>query len=172
MYHFDMLALAITVALQQKTFEFPKDFVGTWSGEMVWTRTAGGPSQKVPMRLKIVPTTGETYTYQLTYGEKGADDRPYLLKPVDAKKGHWQVDERNGIILDHFWVDQAFIGVFTVGGNTIFTRDRREGDTLITELTTYEAATLTKSGDKNGVPAVTSNRILSVQRCVMKRIKD
>lgn len=136
---------------------------------MEWSRP-GVKAEKVPMRLQIQATDQkDNYTYRLSYGEGGKDERPYLLKLVDAKTGHWQIDERNGIVLDHYWIDGSLVGVFTVGGNTIMTTERREGDALLTEMITYEAAPLATSGGKSGVPTVTTNRVKSIQRARLFR---
>lgn len=150
--------------------DFPKDWIGDWKGTMEWTRS-GVKTEKVPMRLLIAASDrAGTYTYRLSYGEGGKDDRPYLLKLVDAKTGHWQIDERNGIVLDHYWLDGTFVGVFTVGGNTIMTTERREGDVLITEMITYDSAALSTSGGKDGVPTVTTNKIKSIQRARLRKV--
>ncbi len=162
--------VSLFLVMQVSTHQFPADFIGDWSGTMMWSKAGAQEPQKVPMRLKIAKLSGaDTYTYQLSYGENAKDNRPYEMKLVDKAKGHWQVDEKNGIVLDHYWVGDAFVGVFTVGGNTIVAKDRREGDTLVTEMITNEAMTLTTSGGKDGIPAVTTHRILSVQRAVLKK---
>ena len=72
------------------------------------------------MQLIVPPTdTAGIYTWQLIYGNKGEDNRPYLLRLVDSAKGHWQVDERNGIILDQYIVGNRFTSAFTVQTTTI-----------------------------------------------------
>lgn len=158
---FPAILVAFTTCLAP---EFPRDWIGDWKGTMVWTRV-GVKTEKVPMQLQIAATDKlDSYTYRLSYGEGGKDDRPYLLKLVDAKAGHWQIDERNGIVLDHYWLDDTFVGVFSVGGNTIMTTERREGKALITEMITYDSTVLSSTGGKSGVPTVTTNKIKSIQR--------
>ena len=70
------------------------------------------------MRIQDADSAG-CYTWQIMYGEDEKDNRPYLLKPIDTSKGHWLIDERNGILLDGYVHGNAFHGAFTVQGNTI-----------------------------------------------------
>lgn len=162
---------AITLAvLMSPPAEFPKDFVGDWRGTMEWTKAGEAKPTLVKMRLKIDKLDKDSYTYQLSYGDKEEDTRPYTLRPVNKEKGHWAVDERNGIVLDHFWVGDTLIGVFTVQGNTIISRDRLEGSNLTIEMITYDAAVLNKSGNQSPqIPLVTTNRVKSIQRAILKR---
>lgn len=163
---FPAILVAFTTCLAP---EFPRAWIGDWKGTMEWTRV-GMKTEKVAMRLQVAATNKpDTYSYRLSYGEGGKDDRPYELKVVDAKVGHWQIDERNGIVLDHYWLDGTFVGVFTVSGNTIMTTERREGDVLITEMITYDGAVLSTTGGKDGVPTVTTNKIKSIQRARLRR---
>jgi hypothetical protein len=88
-----------------KAQSFPQSFIGHWKGTLEWYQSGKQEPQKVTMQLIIRPAdTAGQYTWQLIYGERGEDNRPYLLKPVDSAKGHWVVDERNGILLDAYLV--------------------------------------------------------------------
>ena len=74
-------------------------FLGCWEGTLYWHQPGKKAPQTVKMQLIIQPTdTANVYTWQIIYGDKNQDNRPYLLRPVDTAKGHWQVDERNGIL--------------------------------------------------------------------------
>ena len=61
----------------------------------------------------------------------------------------------------------AYVSVFSVGGNTIQTHLSREGDTLVSIMTTFGGGS--KTGGKDGVPEVTAFQVLSVQRAVLRR---
>ena len=167
-----VVSVIASLALFAKPIGFPKDFVGDWRGTMEWSKPGVAEPQRVKMQIKIEKTREpDTFTYQMTYGEKGEDSRPDLLKPVDASKGHWRIDERNGIELDEFWIGDTLVGVFTVSGNTIMTKNRREGNTLVSELTTYESVLLNTTGsDTPNGPPVTTQRIKSLQRAVLRRM--
>ncbi|HTE28457.1 hypothetical protein [Flavitalea sp.] len=92
---------------------FPQNFIGDWQGKLQWM-VAGKPVQEFLMRLIARPAdTSGQYTWQIIYGDQGKDNRPYLLKPVDTAKGHWTVDERDGIILDSYVHGNSLHGAFT-----------------------------------------------------------
>ena len=127
--------------------------------------------QKVKMQLIIKPADStNTYTWQIIYGDRGEDNRPYILKPVDTAKGHWRVDERNGIILDQYFVGERFTSAFTVQNSTIIDSYWREGDDLVAEfynITAKPVATTGKGTEDS--PKVDSYGTRSYQRAVMKR---
>ncbi len=125
------------------------------------------------MQLKIQPadTLGH-YTWQLIYGEQSEDNRPYILKPVDAAKGHWVIDERNGIALDQFWAGPVFSGAFSIQGSTIVNNYKLEKDRLIVEFYSLLTKAVRQSG--NGTPEspqVDSYAVRSYQKAILKRKK-
>jgi hypothetical protein len=143
---------------------FPVCFVGHWKGQLQWL-VAGKPAQTFTMQLKVQPTdSAGTYTWQIIYGEQGQDNRPYLLKPVDMAKGHWVIDERNGIVLDSYLHGQALQGVFTVQGNTILSNYRLENGKLQVEFFTLKLGDKKTSGQGTAeVPQVENYRVASYQ---------
>lgn len=150
---------------------FPQSFIGNWKGELLWYRTGVDTPQRVPMQLRIQPAdTAGQYTWQLIYGEGGTDNRPYLLKPVDTAKGHWVVDERNGIRLDQYWVGGRFTSAFTVQTTTILDSYWREGETLIVEFHSLCAKPVSTTGHgTDDSPTVSSYATKGYQRAVLRR---
>lgn len=146
-------------------------FIGHWEGELQWFQTGKKDPQKAKMQLIIQPadTLGQ-YTWQIVYGEKSEDNRPYLLKPVDTSNGHWAIDERNGIIIDQYWTGNRFTSMFTVQNSTILDSYWIDGDKLIAEF----YATGTKPNTTSGAgtedsPTVNSYAVKSYQKAVLKR---
>lgn len=154
---------------QQK--EFPESWKGNWKGELHWYKTGASAPQVVSMELRIQPAdTAGQYTWQLIYGAAAEDNRPYLLKPVDPAKGHWMVDEKNGILLDQFWVAGKLCGAFTVQQSTIINKYWMEGDKLNIEFLTIRSAPLTTSGaDTPESPKVDSYRVGGYQLAILQR---
>jgi hypothetical protein len=152
---------------------FPKSFLGHWEGTLHWYQTGKATPQKVKMQLIIQPTdSANTYTWQIIYGDKGQDNRPYLLKPVDTVKGHWQIDERNGIILDQYFIGNRFTSAFTVQSTTIVDSYWREGNNLIAEFYGLTAKPVGTTGEgTDDSPKVDSYGTKSYQRAVMRRKK-
>ena len=152
---------------------FPKSFVGSWSGTLDWYESGKKDPKKVAMRLLVRPTdTASVYTWQLQYGEGGRDNRPYLLKPVDTLNGHWRVDERNGILLDHYWLGNRLSVAFTVQSTTIFNTYRIEGETLVVEFQSLAAKPVATTGfGTEESPHVASYGAKFYQRAVLKRVQ-
>ena len=146
-------------------------FIGHWEGTLHWYKAGSSQLEKVKMQLIIKPAdSANTYTWQIIYGVKGEDNRPYILKPVDTAKGHWQIDERNGIIIDQYFVGNRFTSAFTVQTTTIVDSYWREGNNLIAEFHSLSAKSVSTTG--NGTdesPKVESFGVKSYQRAVLKR---
>lgn len=172
-----MTALFLFVLLpgmisQAQSASFPNDFAGRWKGNLEW-KMAGKPTQVFSMQLNILPadSTGQ-YTWQIIYGENNKDVRPYLLKPVDTAKGHWLIDEKNGIILDSYAFGNCLQGAFTVGKNTIVDNYCLDNGRLRVEFFSIRLGEKKQSG--NGTedsPFVDSYRIGSYQAGFLEKIK-
>ena len=164
--------LACSAALSAQEKKFPDDMLGHWKGELSWYQTGVQEPRTVMMELRIEKAdTAGWYTWQIRYGAAGEDDRPYLLKPVDVSKGHWAIDENNGIVLDMYWVAGRFSGAFTVGKSTILESNWREGENLIVEFysTSAQPVATTGAGTEES-PKVDSYRVGSYQRAVLSRL--
>ena len=171
---FLLLGLSFSAMSQaQANLDFPKNWLGNWEGELSWYSGNSNSPKKVKMQLNIQPadTLGH-YTWQLIYGEQSEDNRPYILKPVDASKGHWVIDERNGIALDQFWTGPVFSGAFSVQVSTIVNNYKLEKDRLIVEFFSLQTKAVRQSG--NGTqesPHVDSYAVRSYQKAILKRKK-
>lgn len=159
-------------AICQST-SFPQSWVGNWKGELVWHKANEINPKKVNMELRIHPadSTG-LFTWQIIYGSAAEDNRPYLLKPKDEAKGHWVIDELNGIVLDQFWMADKFCGAFTVIGNTIINNYQLENDRLSVEFYSIGVKPFGSAGKgTEESPLVDSYRVGSYQKAVLLRTK-
>jgi hypothetical protein len=158
--------------LAQKNKIFPQQFIGKWKGELQWM-VAGKPTQKFKMQLNILPTdSANQYTWQIIYGDAGKDNRPYILKAIDTAKGHWIVDERDGIILDSYVHGNCIHGAFTVQGNTIVDNYCVTGNKMNVEFFSIKLADKKQSGKgTDEVPFVDSYRVGSYQMGVLTKLK-
>jgi hypothetical protein len=151
---------------------FPQDWIGNWKGEMEWFRTGREGAQKVNVELRIQPDSSGSWTWHIIYNSVGQDSRPYILKAKDPAIGHWVIDERNGIVLDQFWVGNRFCGAFTVQNATIINNYWLEGNKLMIEFFNVGAKAIATSG--NGTvesPKVDSYRVGAYQKAVLTRSK-
>ena len=152
--------------------QFPKDFVGNWSG-VLQIYTSQGKKQEVPMQLNIQPlkdSASTQYSWEIIYGEKAKDHRPYRLVPVEADKGHWLVDENDGIQLDCFYIGNTLYSQFAVQGSYLTCTDRLEGNKLYYEITTAKVKPLkTTGGTSADSPPVDSYSVPATQKAVLTR---
>ena len=154
---------------------FPTDFTGHWKGTLQWTKTGASQPQSVPMELIIQPSKDSAgqFTWQLIYGSNKADNRPYLLKPVDTAKGHWLIDERNGIALDQYWIAGRLTGVFKVQNATILNNYSINNGQLQVEFITFDARPVRTSGQgTTESPHVDSYEIKSRQIAILSKEKE
>ena len=168
---FYLLTLAILTTALSIAQDFPNKFVGHWDGELHWYQMGKKDPQKVRMQLIIqsADTAGQ-YTWKLIYGDKNEDSRPYILKPVDTTKGHWAVDERNGIILDQYWIGNRFTSAFTVQNATILDSYWIENDCLIAEFYSFSSTPVRSSGGtSDDIPPVNSYATRSYQKAILKK---
>jgi len=170
-FNFAIAAFFVFTLANGQAGSFPKDWVGSWKGELEWFKTGKPEPQKVMMTLKITAadSTGN-YGWQLVYGAAGEDNRPYLFKAKDPAKGHWVIDELNGIVLDQFWVGNKLCGAFTVAGNTIVNNYWMENGKLLVEFFSIAVKPIATTG--NGTeqsPNVDSYRVGSYQKAILTK---
>jgi hypothetical protein len=150
--------------------EFPSDWRGHWKGELLWYRDAVKEPKKVAMEMNIQPADSGKYHWQIIYGASTEDNRPYTLIPVDTSKGHWVIDENNGIVLDQYLIAGKFCGTFTVQNSTIVNTYRLEDGKLIVEFYSYTAKPFHTTGKGNDdIPFVDSYQMNSFQKAVLLR---
>jgi hypothetical protein len=151
--------------------DFPSEFLGHWKGELEWHRTGIKEPKKIKMQLIIRPSdTAGQYTWQMIYGNDNEDDRPYILKPVDTARGHWAIDEKDGIVLDQYWTGNRLNGAFTVQGSTIINSYGIQGDSLMVEFFSISASPVSKTGGSNKeTPSVESYSVKSFQKAVLRK---
>lgn len=152
--------------------DFPDRFLGHWKGELEWYKTGETAPQQSKMQLIIQPAdTAGHYSWQIIYGNDGEDNRPYSLKAVDQTKGHWVIDEKDGIVLDQYWTGNRLQGAFTVQGSTIINSYGIEGDSLMVEFFSLGATPVRKTGSAaNETLSVASYPVKSFQKAVLKRV--
>jgi hypothetical protein len=168
---FALLICASLIYAQKKTF--PETWIGNWKGELQWFKTGKSTPQKVTMELRIQKTdTAGQYTWQIIYGSPSEDNRPYILFAKDTAAGHWVIDEKNGIVLDQFWVGNKFAGAFTVQNSTIVNNYWMENGKLMVEFYSIAAKPIATTGDgTDESPKVDSYKVGSFQKAVLTRQK-
>lgn len=168
---FSCICLA-TAAQDRRDPVFPGDFTGHWKGTLLWY-PSDKPVQSVEMQLIIQPLdTPGRYSWKMVYGKPGEDERPYTLLTVDSTKGHWVVDEHNGILLDGYWRGKRFTSVFSVQGSVITEVMWLENDALQVEFIMHTEVPVRESGGSSpDSPKAKSFPLRGYQRATLYRNK-
>ena len=168
-----LLFLCCTQYLLHAQTNFPKSFIGNWKGTMQWM-IAGKATRPFTMRLNIQPSdTAGQYTWQIIYGDDAKDNRPYILKPIDTAKGHWIIDEHDGIILDSYVHGNSVHGAFTVQGNTIIDNYSIEDGKMRVEFFSIKLDDKKQTGKGTAeTPFVDSYLISSYQTGVLTKVSN
>lgn len=168
---FLLFLLASLTAPAQK--DFPASFVGHWKGELSWYRQGASAPRKFTMQLLVQPSdSADRYTWKIVYGDKGEDTRPYEMMAVDTATGHWVVDEKNGILLDQYFIGGKLYSAFSVGGTTIVNAYWRTGNGLAVEFASFPSKAVRTSGaGTEESPTVESYAVRSYQKGILTRVK-
>lgn len=150
-------------------------FEGTYKGTLEIYQGAK-VAHSLPMSLKILPLDSTSWTFHITYHREGKEDfRPYDIRLINAEKGHYVIDEHNGILLDSYLNGNCLYEQFAIDnsgiiGTTCFLEDNQ----LSYELIPINMEPTRVSGDTiiNGdtIPAVRSYQVYSTQKALLKRI--
>ncbi len=134
--------------LPPKEYIFPDDWLGQWSGELKIYKTEG-LKQTVPMSLDLSETDSiGIYTWAIIYGKDStAQRRNYQLRVVDKLKGHYLIDEKNGILLDAYHIHNELNSIFEVMGNTLMTSYKIEEDEIVFSVKVFPSKEIRISGD-------------------------
>ncbi|MBP6397102.1 MAG: hypothetical protein KBF57_06455 [Saprospiraceae bacterium] len=154
---------------------FPDDWLGGWQGDLDIYNTTG-KVMTVPMQCWHQIRPDGSYDWQLVYGSGDKQDvRAYELKKFNTAKGHYQIDEKNGILIDAFVLHDRLVSTFSVMENVIQTHYIIEKDLMTFEVYMHNQKEISLSGDTiiNGdtIPAVRSFNNQVYQRAVLKRIR-
>ncbi|MEM1216809.1 MAG: hypothetical protein AAGJ82_14030 [Bacteroidota bacterium] len=173
-FHFLSIFLFTTSVLfgQTDTVNFPTDWLGEWTGDLVISTTQG-QQMNVPMILRITPVA-DRYTYTIVYGEDTPENtRGYFLQAVPDEPGHFQVDEDNGIILDDYFIGNKLYSRFEVMGSLLLSTLEARGDQLIYEIISGAMEPVVVTGDTiiagDTIPPVNSFGVRVQQRAVLTR---
>ncbi len=166
-----VLLLLITVTAHAQT-PFPKSHLGVWQGTLQITPVGNPNPQEVPMRLVLDSIRGVSnrFTFTIQYGQQSP--RLYELVTVDAATGKYQIDEKDGIVLDASKIGDQLATQFSVENNlittiyTFLTNPERIGFTLY-----FSDVRPGKTGGQGTTPVLTY-AIKSRQLATLTRVPD
>ncbi|MFM2016398.1 MAG: hypothetical protein RL007_54 [Bacteroidota bacterium] len=165
---FSVLILFVSMLNAQS---FPDQFIGNWKGKL---NIYQGPklAQTINVALDVMPLDSGRYDWVITYGDSGKDVRPYMLIPVDTAKGHWAIDEKDGIVLDIFVTGKKFTSTFAVMGSAVQVCYWIEGEELCMEIWSFNEKPDHKSGlGTEEVPEVNVYKFSGYHFAKMQKVK-
>ncbi|MDF1695744.1 MAG: hypothetical protein P1U56_07940 [Saprospiraceae bacterium] len=131
-----------------QTINFPREWVGNWEGNLS-VYNAKGKTQVIQMGLNISPSDSiGTYNWTILYGQDSMQQiRNYLLKTIDESVGHYLIDEKNGILLDAFFIHNELKSIFDVMGNTLIVSYKLEKKNILFMVEVFPSKEIRTSGD-------------------------
>ena len=122
-----VLALTLSIISYSAGLE---DWQGDWQGNCQNNRPGQNPTDGFRGSLKIESIPGtESYVWS-RFG------RDYQMNTVNQARGHYQLDEKPGII-DHYLTGNTLYSHFEIQGVQITAVDRLEGDRIVSELLVF-----------------------------------
>ena len=149
-------------------FSFPQDWLGFWTGNLNIYKAAG-LSDQITMALDIAKTdTTGLYNWTIIYGvDSTAQRRAYQLKEINPKIGHYLIDEKNGILIDAYFIQNELNSIFEVMGNTLIISYALKNSVLEFTVKVFPSKEKRVSGDNKGenleIPKVRSFELKSAQ---------
>jgi hypothetical protein len=127
------------------------------------------------MELVMASTdTVGVYKWYIIYGtdrEKGL--RPYLLRTIDAAKGHYQCDELNSIKMDSYLLGNKLFCNFIVEGNLLISVYEKDGENMKFEIIFGKEKPVSETGGEivkgDTIPKVRTLPVLINQKAVLKK---
>ncbi|WP_077919578.1 hypothetical protein [Spirosoma sp. 209] len=112
--------------------DFPQSWYGQWRGPLL-IRSAQGTTQTVAMQLDIGPIDADRASFVITYTTGNQiDTRAYELITVDAKRGQYVVDEKNGIRINQYRLGNRLLCQFDLATNRLQTAYELTGPNTLT----------------------------------------
>ncbi|GAB5399077.1 MAG: hypothetical protein Aureis2KO_06620 [Aureisphaera sp.] len=167
---FALTFISIWQTQSQENLQFPDDYLGIYKGILHIDSERG--EQNIPMEFHLTSTDSiGSYNYILVYGEgEKRQERNYTLIEKDLERGHFVVDENNGIVLDDKVIDNRMYALFEVGGNLLTTFITFEKDHMTFEIVfapkNKKNSTYAKDEEQT---EVISYPITTVQRAVLQK---
>lgn len=129
---------------------FLETVVGHWKGSCDIIQP-GSPDviYEVEMERIVEPTEDPSrYTWQIIYRTPDSEQlRDYTLVVVDEERGHYQVDENNGIVIDMYYYTNGILAQnFDVGNIRIIGHETYKGRKLNLQLLAGGLTPATTSG--------------------------
>jgi hypothetical protein len=153
---------------ESQLFEFPKDWIGDWKGELeIWSIDT--IVQKVSMQLKI-SENDSCFNWNIIYGDDLSDNRPYILKVINSEEGHYEIDELNGIVLDVWKKGNTLTSAFELDDLILLISEEISEHGILYEVRVIDRKNATTTGEKNDeVDLIYNYPVVTYQKGLLKK---
>lgn len=139
---YKILAISFFVILAsrlQAQSNFPEQWLGSYTGNLYIANPQEGITDTIPVTFDLLKTnTPNRWIYRFTYHYNNTKDlvKDYELFWEDSLKNpnHFLLDEKDGIYLDHYFLNNQFYGQFQIGKNAFTTLLKTDGKGLYFEI--------------------------------------
>lgn len=158
------LSLTYLTYSQESIKQFPKDYLGRYTGELKYETSKG--IAKIPMEFILRETDSvNRFDYWLIYNNQ---PRKYTLITKNSEKGIFEIDENNGIVLPARFFEDTLYSWFEVGKNKVSSRLAFDDRKLYFEILFSNLQNKTKTGGiSDQIPNVFGFPISTVQRATL-----
>ena len=165
---------AFSHGIGQNEVQFPKSWVGEWTGQLnIYNRD--GLARQIHMEVHIQPTLkDDTWKWTLIYEmDTIRDERKYELIVVDEEKGHYQIDEKNSIFLDSFLFHNTLSSRFAVSKSLLMVNYTLEDEKLRFEIFAGRTDNTVETGEEvEDAGGIFSYMLQGMHRAVLSRNDD
>jgi len=174
-----LIKYSIIICVALCSFQtFSQMFPEFWSGEYEGHLKVFGVdsvSMTVGMKLKIEKKTDSIYQWKMIYNlNENEDIRNYELLIVDRKKGHYNIDEKNSIVINGYYKTGIYTSFFEVNKSMIIATYTKTGEDLLFEIISANGENPLVSGNSidkgKQIPEVNSFKVNGRQKCLLKRL--
>lgn len=110
----------LTFAQKNEKATFPESWQGKYAGDLK-IYAANQVRQSIYMEIHILQSdSSENYQWTIIYkGDEKEDIRNYELLTIDPEMGHFQIDEKNSIVLDAYLFENTLTSRFEVNASLL-----------------------------------------------------
>ena len=146
---------------------FPDSWNGDYSGILYVTKNGKSMDSNF-MQLRIYRLDMERTAFYIKY-QSDSNWREYEIKEGKTNS-HWIMDEKNSILLDHYFQNEELSSIFSVNESLLKANYRKDGDEIVSTITTYPMQFTKETGDSVSYKIKTYKEQL-VQRAILKKKK-
>lgn len=150
-----------------------QSWIGIWFGELfIYNSSDQKTINTVHMELHISPAdSASLYHWRMIYKDSANDDRKYLLRTLNENQGKYEIDERNGILIDAKMFNNKLLTRFNVQGYLSDVSYELDNDKIIFEVISGSDTPLRTTAESEENENVVSFNLSAYQKAILYKIQ-